>query len=83
MKILYFAWLRAQIGMAEDTVDLPKEVTTVDQLLEFLISRGEPYSSALADRNVIRVALDQEYVKGDAALKDAKEVAFFPPVTGG
>lgn len=83
MKILYFAWLRAQIGHAEEIVTLPAEVTTTSQLIDWLIARGDPYASALSDRSVIRIALDQDYVQEDAPLKGASEIAFFPPVTGG
>ncbi len=83
MKILYFAWLRTQIGHAEETVSLPAEVKTARQLIDWLISRGDPYASALADRSVIRIAVDQDYVQEDAPLEGASEIAFFPPVTGG
>ena len=83
MNILYFAWLRTQIGKASETIDLPQDVKTLEELLTHLRSQGDPYMSALADMTVIRIAVDQEYIQGDRSLEGVKEVAFFPPVTGG
>jgi len=83
MKILYFAWLRTQIGTAEESIQVPPHITTLYALVDWLKTRGEPYTSALADMSAIRVAVDQEYASNDISIEGANEIAFFPPVTGG
>jgi sulfur-carrier protein len=83
MKLLYFAWVRQRIGMGEETVDLPGDVRTVTELIDWLKSRDETYAHAFADLRVIRAAVNQSLVPLDAPLSGAKEIAFFPPVTGG
>ena len=83
MKLVYFAWIRERIGMPEEDVALPEGVTTVAGLLDWLKGRGEQYAYALAEPSVIRVAVDHVHVAGDAPLAEAREVALFPPMTGG
>lgn len=83
MKLLYFAWVREKTGIASEDVELPSSVTTIEQLIDWLTDRGPEYASAFEKRDVIRAAIDQNHVKHDASISDAKEVAFFPPVTGG
>lgn len=83
MKLLYFAWLRARIGCAEEEIALPPEVRDVAGLLGWLRLRGDGYAEALRDLSVVRVAVNQDYVAGEHRLRDADEVAIFPPVTGG
>ncbi len=83
MKILYFAWLRTKVGIAEETLTLPETVTSLYELIALLKERGGGYEEIFQDLDVVRVAIDQEYVTGDASLEKATEVAFFPPVTGG
>ena len=83
MKLLYFAWLRAKIGIGEESVEVPDSVRDVDGLIEWLKSRGPGYAAALADRTVVRVAVNQCHVKGSHPVAAADEVALFPPVTGG
>ncbi len=83
MKLLYFAWVRERIGKGEETVELPPQIATVDELMAWLAGRGEEYAHAFANRNVIRAAIDRAHVKPDAAIGGAKEIAFFPPMTGG
>jgi molybdopterin synthase sulfur carrier subunit len=83
MRLLYFAWLRARIGHAEEVVTLPAEVRDVAGLLEWLRGRGDNYAEALRDLSVVRVAVNQDYVGGDHPVRDGDEVAIFPPVTGG
>ena len=83
VKLLYFAWLRARIGHAEEQVVLPSDVRDVAGLLEWLRRRGPRYAEALRDLSVIRVAVNQDYVGRDHKLRDSDEVALFPPMTGG
>jgi molybdopterin synthase sulfur carrier subunit len=83
VKLLYFAWLRARIGCAEEEVDLPHEVRDVAGLLGWLQSRGGRYAEALQNLSVIRVAVNQDYVGREHPVREGDEVAIFPPVTGG
>ena len=83
MRLLYFAWLRARIGQAEEELELPAEVQDVAGLLEWLRGRGGGYAEALRDLSVIRVAVNQDYVGRDHPIRASDEVALFPPVTGG
>lgn len=83
VRILYFAWVREKMGRAEETVSLPDDVTTVADLVGWLRTRGPEYQSAFARPEVVRAALDQTHVKPTAPLAGAREIAFFPPVTGG
>ena len=83
MKLLYFAWLRAGIGHAEEDLPLPEAVRDVAGLLDWLRGRGGAYAEALRDLSVVRVAVNQDYVGRDHPVRDGDEVAIFPPVTGG
>ena len=83
MKVVYFAWVRERVGKNEEELDPPAEVTTVGQLVDWLSRRGDEYAHAFANPKVIRAALDRTHVKPDAAIAGAREVAFFPPMTGG
>ncbi len=83
MKLLYFAWLRTRIGMAEEIVDPPSEVTTVGTLVDWLKTRGPGFAEALKDPSVVRVAVNHDYVKADHPVRPGDEIALFPPVTGG
>ena len=83
MKILYFAWLRARIGCAEEELALPSEIRDVAGLLAWLQARGPRYAEALRDLSVVRVAVNQDYVSSEHPLHEGDEVAIFPPVTGG
>lgn len=83
MKILYFAWLRERIGTAEEELDLPADVTTIESLAGYLAGLTPGHARAFADRRAIKAALDQQFVPPDTKLGDAREVAFFPPFTGG
>jgi molybdopterin synthase sulfur carrier subunit len=81
MDVLYFAWVRERIGLPRETVETDAE--TVSDLVEELRAREERYAAAFADTTAIRVAVDQELADFDAPLAGAREVAFFPPMTGG
>jgi molybdopterin synthase sulfur carrier subunit len=83
MKILYFARLKQIAGRGEEQVEVPQSVSTVSALIDFLSARDERVSEALRDRRVLKVAINQKHSALDANLNDAREVAFFPPVTGG
>jgi molybdopterin synthase sulfur carrier subunit len=83
MKLKYFAWVRERIGIPEETVELPANVRTVDDLISWLSGRGETYAYAFEKPKVIRAAIDHTHVKPDAAISGAREIAFFPPMTGG
>jgi len=83
LKVLYFAWVRSQIGLSEETVDLPDDVSTVGELLDWLRGRGPRHAEALNDTSVVRVAVNEEYASFDAPVAAGDEVALFPPVTGG
>jgi molybdopterin synthase sulfur carrier subunit len=81
IDVLYFAWVRERIGVAKEAVDT--DAATVSALVAELCDREERYALAFADISAIRVAVDQELVDFDAPLETAREVAFFPPMTGG
>ena len=80
---LYFAWVRERIGVGEEQLSPPVDVLTVAALLDWLAARSPGHAAALADRSAIRVAIDQDFVDADTAIAGAREVAIFPPVTGG
>ena len=83
MKVVYFAWVRERIGKAEETVEPPAEVRTVGDLIGWLAGRGETYAHAFETPRVIRAAIDQAHVPPETAIAGAREIAFFPPMTGG
>ena len=83
MKLLYFAWVRERVGKPEEEIELPEEVATVGDLMSWLARRGEEYAHAFENPRVIRAAVDRAHVKADTAIAGAREIAFFPPMTGG
>ena len=83
MRVLYFAWVRQKLGRGEEEVAPPPEVRTVKDLLHWLRGLDEAHADALADEAALRVAVNQEHAALDTPLEGAREVAFFPPVTGG
>ena len=83
MKILYFAWVRERVGKTEEVVEPPQNVRTVGDLVAWLSERGEEYAHAFENPKVIRAAIDRAHVKPETALAGAREIAFFPPMTGG
>jgi molybdopterin synthase sulfur carrier subunit len=82
-KLVYFAWVRERIGLAEEDVELPASVKTVGELLAWLRGRGDNYLAALEHPKVIRVAIDREHVDHRETIGGAREIALFPPMTGG
>jgi molybdopterin synthase sulfur carrier subunit len=83
VTLLYFAWVRQQLGRGEETIDLPADVRTVGDLAAHLRQRGGAFAEVFSDLKRLRAALNQEHVGWDAAVHAEDEVAFFPPVTGG
>jgi len=83
IELLYFAWVREAIGTGREQVSPPDTVATVAGLIDWLTLRSEGHARAFADRGRLRAALDQAFVPLDAPLGKAREVAIFPPVTGG
>lgn len=83
MKLRYFAWVRERIGTAEEEIEIPAEVATVRDLLVWLRARDEGYGAALLHPEAIRVAIDQEHVDHRQPIAGAREIALFPPMTGG
>ena len=81
MDVLYFAWVRERIGVPRETVE--SSAATVAELVAELQARAPRYEAAFADISALRVALDQELAEFDASLAGVREVAFFPPMTGG
>jgi molybdopterin synthase sulfur carrier subunit len=83
MKIKYFAWVRERVGKAEEMIEPPANVRTVGDLISWLAKRGDDYAHAFEAPRVIRAAIDHTHVKPEAMISGAREIAFFPPMTGG
>jgi molybdopterin synthase sulfur carrier subunit len=82
-EILYFAWVREKIGVSAETIDLPGGLATVADLVTWLSRRSEGHAEAFAEPARLRAAIDQMFVPLDAPLGRPREIAIFPPVTGG
>lgn len=83
MRLKYFAWVRERIGKAKEEIELPADVVSVRDLLLWLQSRDEGYAQALRHPEAIRVAINQEHVDHRDKVEGAREIALFPPMTGG
>ncbi len=83
MRLLYFAWVRERIGREEEDVELPSGIATVADLVGWLQGRGPEYAYAFDNPHVVRAAIDRVHARPEAALGGAREIAFFPPMTGG
>jgi molybdopterin synthase sulfur carrier subunit len=83
MKLRYFAWVRERIGKTDEDIDVPAGITTVAELMTWLAARGEEYASAFENPRVIRAAIDRSHVRAETPIAGAREIAFFPPMTGG
>ena len=81
IDVLYFAWLRERIGERSETIET--DASTVADLVEELKARSEAHAVAFSDISSVRVAIDQDLTEMTASLEGAREVAFFPPMTGG
>jgi molybdopterin synthase sulfur carrier subunit len=83
MRLLYFAWVKEKAGIAWEEIEPPDGVATVGELIDWLKSRGPEFANAFDRAEVIRAAVDRNHVRHDARIAGAREIAFFPPVTGG
>lgn len=83
MKLMYFAWVRERVGRAQEEVEAPAGVGTVGELIEWLRGRGPEYAHAFEAGPAIRAAVDKRHAGTDASVAGAREIAFFPPMTGG
>jgi molybdopterin synthase sulfur carrier subunit len=84
VTFLYFSWIRETVGKKSEVITIPASVNTLVQLIEWQKDRGENYRLAFENKNKeIRIAVDHKYVKITSTLNKPKEIAFFPPVTGG
>jgi sulfur-carrier protein len=83
ITILYFASVREAVGQDSEARDISADITTPRALISWLAVQGPGHAAAFADLTRLRVAIDQQLADLDAPLGDAREIAFFPPVTGG
>jgi sulfur-carrier protein len=83
VKLVYFAWVRERIGKADEMFDPPTAVKTIGDLITLLAARDESYAYAFERAPFIRVAIDRKHAKHETLIADAREIAFFPPMTGG
>ncbi len=83
MKVLYFAWVRERIGREAEEIEVPEGVATVAELAAHLAGRGDGYAYAFENPRIVRAALDRRHARPDTPLGAAREIAFFPPMTGG
>ena len=83
VTLRYFAWVREKAGLSEERVTLPENIKTAADLVAWMQTRGDTFEAAFANPDAIRLAFDHVHVKRDAPIGAAREIAFFPPVTGG
>lgn len=83
LRVLYFAWLRERVGVAEEDIALPQEIGNVGALIAWLRNRGPGHAAAFAVERTVRCAVNQDFAAPDTPIHPGDEVAFFPPVTGG
>ncbi len=83
LKLVYFAWVRERIGLSDETVSPPPGTQTIADLVRWLKTRGEGYEMAFENEAIVRAAVDQTHAKPATTIAGAREIAFFPPMTGG
>ena len=83
MKILYFAWVRDKIGLDSEEFNLPSEIVTAGEFIEWFKTRGDTYAEVIGASDTVKMAINQEYAGPENAISNEDEVALFPPVTGG
>ncbi|WP_373491279.1 MoaD/ThiS family protein [Parasphingorhabdus sp.] len=83
LNIIYFSWVRERLGMDQEQVTLGEDIETIEDVLTMLSNRGAQYAELFSDIGKLRFALDQDYGIATASIGSARELAIFPPVTGG
>jgi molybdopterin synthase sulfur carrier subunit len=83
VRIVYFAWVRERLGKGSEEIELPDSVKTVGELIAYLASLGDDYEAVFAVPKVIQAAIDEEHADHNQAIGAAREIALFPPMTGG
>ncbi len=83
MKLKYFAWVKEILGKDEENIDIPMGVKTLEDLIDWLISEDEAFAEVFKNRELVKAAIDLELQDYSYNIENAKEIAFFPPVTGG
>lgn len=83
LRLVYFAWVRERIGLTEESVTPPAGTATIAELVRWLKTRGEGYELAFENEAIVRAAIDQTHAKPATTIAGAREIAFFPPMTGG
>ncbi len=83
VRLCYFAWVRERIGLSDERLTLPDQIRTAGDLIAWLSERGDNYAYALETPSTIRVAVDQLHIEQGEPLGAAREIALFPPMTGG
>ncbi len=83
VTLKYFAWVRERVATGEERVTLPDTVATVGDVIRWLKGRGEGYAAAFEREDIIRAAIDHAHAGHEASVYGAREIAFFPPITGG
>ena len=83
LKLVYFAWVRERVGLSDEIVSPPPGTATVAELVRWLKTRGEGYELAFENEAIVRAAIAHAHVKPGASIAGAREIAFFPPMTGG
>ena len=83
MVIKYFSWIKEQIGKSEEQINIPSDITNVNQLINYLNEKDTKYSLIYEKKELIKIAINKTYSSFDAKISNDDEIAFFPPVTGG
>lgn len=83
ITLRYFAWVREKTGRSEERLEIGAEIATVADLVQWLKTRGPEFEAAFASPGTVRVAIDKAHAKPGSSIANAREIAFFPPVTGG
>ena len=83
MVVKYFSWIKEHIGKSEEQIDLPSNITNVNQLINYLNEIDEKYNIIFEKKELIKIAVNKTYSSFDTNISNNDEIAFFPPVTGG
>ena len=83
MVVKYFSWIKEHIGKSEEQIDLPNNITNVNQLINYLNEIDEKYNIIFEKKELIKIAVNKTYSSFDTNISNNDEIAFFPPVTGG